>query len=183
MNEYLSMELPEKIALTDFTHRWIAQFDGAPKSEELHSLPSPCIIKTENLTVYWQPYLLIPPRNLTIVEQIINIKIHQSAHIYYGTQYAANMAAKFADIDVILLQPWSDDDFSNLEQNLIAHLSQQKKLKRHPTLFIGSTNKDTEIIAINNLTAEIVKEDLITGQLITLAPDLKSFLEKLEIES
>ncbi|KES17762.1 SecY-interacting protein [Gilliamella apicola] len=177
------MELPEKVALLDFTQRWIAQFDDAPKSEELHSLPSPCIIKTENLAVYWQPFLLIPPRDLTIVEQVVNIKIHPSAHIYYGTQYAANMTAKFADIELILLQPWSDDDFANLEQNLIAHLSQLRKLKRQPTIFIGSTDKDTEIIALNNLTGEVVKEDLITGQLSTLTSDLKSFFEKLEIKN
>jgi SecY interacting protein Syd len=174
------MELPEKVALIDFTHRWLAQFDGAPRSEELHAVPSPCIVKTEKLAVYWRPFLLIPPRDLTIVEQVINIKIHHSAHIYYGTQYAANMMARFTDIGLVLLQSWNDDDFSNLEQNLIAHLSQQRKLKRHPTIFIGATDKDTEIIALNNLTGEVVKEDLITGQLITLASDLKLFLEKLE---
>ena len=173
------MEAPEKVALLDFTQRWIAQFEHAPQSEELHGLPSPCIIKTENLAVYWQPFLLNPPRDLTIAEQVINIRIHPSAHTFYGTQYAANLTAKFADVNLILLQAWNDDDFSNLEKNLIAHLSQQKKLKRTPTIFIASTNEDTEIVALNNLTGEVVKEDLITGQLTTLSSNLATFLEKL----
>lgn len=40
------MKSPEKTALLDFTSRWMNQFDYAPKSEELHAIPSPCILKT-----------------------------------------------------------------------------------------------------------------------------------------
>jgi SecY interacting protein Syd len=173
------MNTTDKIALLNFTTRWVNQFSYAPQSEELHAIPSPCILKTENLTVFWQPFLLKPPRDLAIAEQIVGITLHPNAHIFYGTQYAANMTAKLHDTHLTLIQAWNDDDFSNLEQNLIAHLSQQKKLKRTPTTFIASTNENTEIIAINNLTGEVVKEDLITGKLSILAHDLTTFLSKL----
>ncbi|OCG20301.1 MULTISPECIES: SecY-interacting protein [unclassified Gilliamella] len=168
-----------KIALLDFTTLWIDQFKYAPQSEELHAIPSPCILKTEYLTVFWQPFLLEPPRDLTIVEQVVGITLHPSAHIFYGTQYAGNMTAKFANTHLTLIQAWNDDDFSTLEQNLIAHLSQQKRLKRIPTIFIASTDDSTTIISLNNLTGEVVKEDLITGELITLANDLISFFNQL----
>ena len=173
------MDISEKTALIEFTTRWLNQFDYAPQSEELHAIPSPCILKTEQLTVFWQPFALQPPRDLSIVEEVVGITLHPSSHIFYGTQYAGNMRAKFADIKLTLIQAWNDDDFSNLEQNLIAHLSQQKKLKRVPTIFIAATNESTEIISLNNLTGEIVKEDLITGELTTLTQDLTSFLNKL----
>ncbi|MWP61229.1 SecY-interacting protein [Gilliamella sp. Pas-s25] len=173
------MSSTDKIALLNFTTRWINQFNFAPASEELHAIPSPCILKTQQLTVYWQPFLLEPPRELTIAEQIIGITLHASAHFFYGTQYAGNMTAQFTNIHLTLIQAWNDDDFATLEQNLIAHLSQQKKLKRIPTIFIASTNESTEIIAINNLTGEIVKEDLITGELTVLAHNLTIFLDKL----
>lgn len=175
------MKSPEKTALLDFTSRWMTQFDYAPKSEELHAIPSPCILKTAQLAVYWQPFLLEPARDLTIVEQVVNINLCQSAHFFYGTQYAGNISANFADTHLVLLQAWNDDDFSNLEQNLIAHLSQQKRLKRIPTIFIASTDESTEIIAINNLTGEVVKEDLISGELTILAENLTSFFNNLSI--
>lgn len=173
------MDIQDKTALIDFTSRWIDQFDDAPQSEELHAIPSPCILKTEQLTVYWQPFLLTPSRSLAIVEQLVGITLHPSSHVFYGTQYAGNMTAKFNNINLVLIQPWNDDDFSNLEQNLIAHLSQQKKLRRTPTVFIASTNESTEIISLNNLTGEVVKEDLITGELTVLADDLPQFLQQL----
>ncbi|MWP46481.1 SecY-interacting protein [Gilliamella sp. Pas-s27] len=173
------MDNPDKTALINFTSRWLNQFDDAPQSEELHAIPSPCILKTEQLTVYWQPFLLVPPRSLTIIEQLIGITLHPSSHVFYGTQYAGNMLAKFNNINLVLIQTWNDDDFSNLEQNLIAHLSQQKKLRRTPTVFIASTDESTEIISLNNLTGEIVKEDLITGELTILADDLQQFLQQL----
>lgn len=173
------MSVPEKKALIDFTTRWIKQFDNAPKSEELHAIPSPCIIKTEQLAVYWQPFLLQPAKTLAIAEQLVGITLQQSAHIFYGTQYAGNMSAKFEQTNLVLLQAWNDDDFSNLEQNIIAHLLQQKKLRRLPTIFIAATDESTEIVALNNLTGEVVIEDLISGEVRPLAENLTCFLNKL----
>ncbi|OCG09983.1 hypothetical protein A9G13_10800 [Gilliamella sp. wkB178] len=173
------MDSTAKTALIDFTTRWINQFEYAPHSEDLHAMPSPCILTTKQLTVYWQPFLLEPPRTLTIIEQVVGITLHPNAHIFYGTQYAGNMTAKLAENNLLLLQAWNDDDFSNLEQNLIAHLSQQKKLKRTPTIFIASTDEGSEIISINNLTGEVVKENLISAELTILANNLTTFLNRL----
>ncbi|OCG24986.1 hypothetical protein A9G11_02470 [Gilliamella sp. wkB108] len=173
------MNSPDKIALIGFTTRWCNQFEDAPQSEDLHAIPSPCILKTKQLTVFWQAFLLEPPRNLMIIEEVVGITLHPSAHVFYGTQYAGNMTAKFEDRNLLLIQAWNDEDFSTLEQNMIAHLSQQKKLKRVPTIFIASTDEGSEIIALNNLTGEVVKENLITGELTILSNNLASFLDKL----
>lgn len=175
------MNLSDKIALIDFSTRWCNQFDDLPQSEDLHGIVSPCIVKTKQLTVFWQPFLLQPPKDLKIIEQVLEITLHPSTHIFYGTQYSDNMSAKFNDLNLALIQAWNDDDFSNLERNLIAHLAQQRKLKRIPTIFIASTDESTEIIALNNLTGEIVKENLITGELMVLTDDLSSFLKRLVV--
>lgn len=174
------MHSPDKMALLDFSMRWVNQFVYAPQSEDLHAMPSPCIIKTEKLIVFWRPFLMEPTKNLYIVEQVIGITLHQSAHIFYGTQYSGDMQTQFAETKLTLIQAWNEDDFSRLEQNLIAHLSQQKKLNRVPTIFIGSTDDDSEIISLNNVTGEIVKENLITGELSVIVSDLVTFLQGLK---
>lgn len=181
----------DREALLNFTQRWLTQFDDAPQSEALHGIPSPCIItsslykKRAQLAVFWQPVLMEPQKTLTFVEHSMNIKLHPSAHIFYGTQYAGDIVASFKDVEadcslpISLVQIWNDDDFSELQQNLIAHLSMQKKFKRIPTVFIATTAADSDIISINNLSGEIVKECLITGDLTVLAPDLATFLVQL----
>lgn len=171
----------DKAALIEFTARWVDQFTKAPQSEELHAMPSPCIIKTEKLMVYWKPVLMTPAKQLTIVETLIGITLHPSAHVFYGTQYADNMHATWQNRALTLIQIWNDDDFCRLEQNLINHLSMQKKLKRVPTIFIASTNDDSQIITLNNISGEIVNEDLITGELSVIAPTLADFLSNLSI--
>ncbi|MDF7667007.1 SecY-interacting protein [Orbaceae bacterium ESL0727] len=185
--------MTDKTALLEFTQRWLAQFTEAPYSESLHAIPSPCIVensqqsttKRPQLAVAWRPVLMVPAKNLNIVEQVMAITLHPSAHVFYGTQYAGDINVTFkgtADehpLPVSLIQIWNDDDFSRLEQNLIAHLSMQKKFNRVPTVFIATTAEDSDIISLNNQSGEIVKESLITGELLTLAPNLTTFLKQL----
>lgn len=168
-------------ALRDFTQRyqnaWLNTYNHLPKSLELYGFVSPCIVDTLDLAVLWQA--VEAQHSLAIVEEVIGINIHPSAHDFYGSQYAGDMAANWQGRTINLVQVWSEEDFSRLEQNLIAHLSMQKKLKRHPTIFIAATDDNSEIIAIDNVTGEIVLEKLIDNQKDFLAPNLVAFLSAL----
>ncbi|WP_392561169.1 SecY-interacting protein [Orbus sturtevantii] len=157
---------------------WQNTTKHAPISSELYGVPSPCIIDTIDLAVLWLP-IRPSPHSLAIAEEVANIRIHDSAHLFYGTQYAGDMQAQWHDLSLSLIQVWSDDDFSRLEQNIIAHLMMQKKLKRRPTIFIATTNDEAEIIAIDNKTGNIILEKLITNETKVLASDLDTFLSNL----
>lgn len=158
---------------------WQQTFNHNPKSEDLYGIPSPCIIDTQDLAVLWQP-LATNTHNLNIVEEVINLTIHPDAHLFYGSQYAGDMSALFDDRKLSLIQVWSDDDFSRLEQNIIAHLHMQKKLKRRPSIFIASTDDPTQLIAIDNQTGTIILEKLIENETEILADNLDAFLSKLK---
>lgn len=170
-------------ALEEFSQRyvdvWQTTYHHDPKSMALYDLPSPCITQTQDSAVFWRPVPVVG-HSLTIVEQVINIRLHPDAHYFYQTQYAGDMQASFNDLSLTLIQIWNDDDFSRLEQNLIAHLTMQKKLKRRPSVFIASTNNDTEIISIDNQTGNIVLEKLIDNNNVILANNLSEFLGQLK---
>lgn len=170
-------------ALEQFTQRyvelWQATYQHDPKSEALYDMPSPCITETKGSVVFWCP-VAAEGKSLTIVEQVINITLHPDAHYFYQTQYAGDMQAVFNDVSLSLIQVWNDEDFARLEQHLIAHLTMQKKLKRRPSVFIASTNDDTEIISIDNQTGNILLERLIDNKNTLLADNLIEFLAQLK---
>lgn len=170
-------------ALQQFTQNyidlWQQQAHHTAKSSELYGIPSPCIVDTQDLAVFWQP---IRPNThtLNIVEEVINLTIHPAAHQFYGTQYAGDMTAIHKTLPITLIQVWSEDDFSRLEQNIIAHLTMQKRLKRRPSIFIASTDDDTKLVAIDNQTGNVILENLIDYQNDILAEDLSTFLLNLK---
>jgi len=179
----MQMNKMKSDSLILFTQHYIDTWHNAtnhnPKINGLYGLPSPCITSTIDLAIFWLP-IQPSPYTLKIVEEVVNIRIHDDAHLFYGTQYAADMQAKFHHLSLSLIQVWSDDDFSRLEQNIIAHLMMQKKLKRRPSIFIATTDDETEIITIDNQTGKIILEKLITNETEVLADDLNVFLKSLK---
>lgn len=181
VNNYMSYASSN--SLLTFTQyyidEWQKSFGHNPKSADLYGISSPCITSTKDLEVFWLP-VLTNNHSLNIVEEVINLTITPDAHLFYGTQYAGDMAASFNGLSLSLIQVWSEEDFSRLEQNLIAHLSMQKKLKRRPSIFIATTDDPTQLIAIDNLTGAIILEKLIENETEVLADNLDSFLADLK---
>ncbi|WP_392552355.1 SecY-interacting protein [Orbus wheelerorum] len=177
------MNKTQSDSLIFFTKRYIDIWQDTvnhnPKSSELYGMPSPCIKDTIDLAIFWLP-IRPSPHTLNIVEEVINIRIHDDAHLFYGTQYAGDMKAQWNHLSLSLLQIWSDDDFSRLEQNIIAHLTMQKRLKRRPSIFIATTDDETEIVSIDNQTGNVILEKLITNETDVLADDLDAFLSSLK---
>lgn len=177
------MNKKQSTELIDFTQcyidLWKKTYNQEPFSSELYDIESPCVVATKDLGVFWLP-VLSNNHNLDIVEEVIDIKIHSDAHFFYGTQYAADMCAHFNHLNLKLVQVWSEEDFSRLEQNLIAHLTMQKKLKRRPSIFIATTDDETEIISIDNQTGAVILEKLIENKFDILSDSLNEFLLSLK---
>ncbi|EPX1410244.1 SecY-interacting protein [Cronobacter sakazakii] len=170
-------------ALAAFSARyceaWRQQRGSLPVSEEYIGISSPCIVSTHPDAVEWEPQPFTPEDSLGAVEKALDIVIQPDAHAFYASQYAGDMAARYDDVALTLLQAWSQDDFRRAQENLIGHLVTQKRLKLSPTIFIATLDSELDVISLCNLTGEVVQETLGTRKRRVLAPSLSTFLSQL----
>ena len=178
------MDIETAHALTSFTTRycdaWHESRGTWPQSADLYGVPSPCIISSLDDSVLWQPKPFAGEQNVNAVERAMDIVVEPAVHTFYTTQFAGDMAARFADITLTLLQTWSEDDLQRVQENLIGHLVTQKRLKLSPTLFIATMDSELEVISVCNLSGEAIKETIGTRNREILAPSLADFLTQLK---
>jgi SecY interacting protein Syd len=178
------VERETALALEAFTARyceaWQTTYNTWPQSDELHGVPSPCIVSSTDSLVTWQPQPFLPIQNVNAIERALDIVVQPALHAFYTTQFAGDMRARFQSETFTLLQTWSPDDFQRVQENLIGHLVTQKRLKLSPTLFIATLESDTEVISLCNLSGEVVKETLGRQQRVVLASSLADFLSRIE---
>ncbi|SNY75616.1 SecY-interacting protein [Enterobacter sp. CC120223-11] len=171
-------------ALEGFTQRycdaWQQRHGTSPRSEELYGVPSPCVTRTEEEAVFWQPQPFSLEPTLEAVERALDIVVQQPLQTYYTSQFAGDMPATFGARQLTLLQVWSPDDFQRVQENLIGHLVTQKRLKLSPTLFIATLDSELDVVSVCNLTGEVVLETLGTRNRTTLSASIASFLTHLE---
>lgn len=171
-------------ALHAFTHRycelWRAQRGTQPASHELYAIVSPCIVQQDDDRIFWSPQPFAPANDLSAVERALDIIVRPEGHQFYTTQFAGDMAACFQEQQLTLLQTWSPADFERVQQNLIGHLVTQRRLKLPPTVFLATLDSETEIIALSNLTGEVVLEKLGVSSRTLLAPSLSDFVNSLQ---
>ncbi|MDU2728726.1 MAG: SecY-interacting protein [Mixta calida] len=172
-------------ALREFTARycdaWQQRTGHAPASQALYGVPSPCIIATQADEVWWQPQPFTLPATLEAVERALEITLQEDIAVFYTTQFAGDMTARCAHLELSLLQVWSEEDFLRLQENLIGHLIMKRRLKQTPTLFIAATESEQEIVSICNLTGEVILEQPGTKKREILAENAQIFLKNLQV--
>jgi len=171
-------------ALRDFSQRycdlWQQESGHLPASEELHGIPSPCVVATQGDAVWWQPQPFTLAQNLDAVERALDIQLQPAVAAFYTAQFAADMSGTFSGQRVSLVQVWSEDDFQRVQENLIGHLVMKRRLKHSPTLFIATTDSELEVVSVCNLSGEVILEQLGTKKRQVLAPSLQNFLIHLQ---
>ncbi|KEA54445.1 hypothetical protein DT73_00800 [Mangrovibacter sp. MFB070] len=168
-------------ALQDFTTRYSQAWEQLcgthPASDELFGVASPCITQTKEDVVYWQPQPFSLSEDLGAVERAMGITLQPAVHQFYTTQFAGDMLATFGGLQLTLLQVWSEEDFTRVQENVIGHLVTQRRLKLSPTVFIGTVESESQVVAVCNLSGEVVLETLGRKVRQVLAPSLVQFLQ------
>ena len=163
---------------------WQAQ-DYLPQQEFDPEWDSPCFIANSTNPKLlpgfkaWLPVKRDEITSFSNIESALNIALDPQIAVFFGSYFSDHMPASFHDEVIELVQVWSEDDAKRLQENIIAHLMMKKTLKQSPTLFIASCADDMQIIALDNVSGEVVREVLGKGIAEVLAPDLATFISQL----
>ena len=157
-------------ALHQFTRHYVGLWQEKtglpPISHDLYGIPSPCIIRTGDECVYWEPAEFTTHKHLQPVEKALDIQLHPDISEFYTQPFAGDMQAVFEDI-------------IRLQENLIGHLVTQRRLKLPPTQFIATLESEFDMISVCNLNGEVILETFGTTKRRVLAADTASFLSQL----
>ncbi|QAV22499.1 SecY-interacting protein [Proteus hauseri] len=177
MTENIASKL--KKLTQEYVSLWQEKSGLPPASRDLYGVPSTCITRTGDEAVYWLPQPFIGTHKLEKVEKAMGITIRPELHDYFSTQFAGDMQVCFRNINFSLIQIWSEEDFIRLQENIIGHLVTQKRLKLTPTLFIGTTDSEKDIISVCNVSGEVILETFGQKKKEVLAESLSIFLSEL----
>lgn len=168
--------------LLNFTQRYIELWQTIkgtePYSEAYSEIDSPCIVKKTSSGVFWLPQKE-NKHSFCIVEEVMNLRINPIANHFYCVQLSGDLFATWENKEISLIQIWNDADFRNFEGNLLSHLEMQRRRKLRPTIFIGTTDDESELISIDNQTGKIWLENLVTKTQKEIASNLNEFLIQL----
>ncbi len=180
MNHGVSLSL---WALSErFVQAWQQCHAGLPQTDAYYELSSPCEHQVLGETTIWQPVKRERIIDFINVEEGIDLGLHPDIKAFYGSQFCADLMVSFQGESIELVQVWSDEDLSRLQENMLGHLVMQKRLKKSPSMFIASTQDDSWIISICNITGEIFREHLGKQERQKIADNMVDFLNQLTPE-
>lgn len=172
-------------ALDDFIERYLVTAKKHPQMlavEYDNEWPSDCYTHLGNTgdSVNWQPIKRSGLANFSDLEKALEMTIHQDLISYYSAYWSDNLSAQTDKGYLQLLQPWNQGDFERLQQNLIGHILMKRRLKQPETFFIALTDEDDFIITLNNMSGEVMLEQVGLLPKEVLAPNLAVFIQSLQ---
>lgn len=179
--------MSEKVtaALDDFIQKYR---DAAKQHPEMlvvefdSDWPSECYCQSASTgdRVDWQPIKRTGDSNFGDLETALEMKIHQDVVSFYSAYWSDNLNAMTNKGELQLLQPWNQQDFERLQQNLIGHILMKRRLRQPETFFVALTDEDDFILTVNNSSGEVMLEQvgLIPKEIV--APSLAAFIQTLQ---
>jgi len=174
-----------KTALHDLFERhaqiWKDENDCLPQQFFDAEWLSACQVdKLDDDMISWKAIEREEGINLQNISEALEVTLHPSIEQLFCSYYADGIPCLFEGHPVDLIQAWNEDDFNLLQENMIAHFMMQKRLNKPASMFIASCSDEMQVISILNETGEVQLETLGKKQEAILAPDLATFLNKLQ---
>ena len=144
--------------------------------------PSECYVNTDNsdTSTKWQPIKRDLKANFNDLEKALDMKIHQDIVSFYSTYWSNNLNAQTSKGKLQLLQPWNQDDFDRLQQNIVGHILMKRRLNQPETLFFGLTDEDDFILTVDNRNGAVMLEQVGLEPQEQLAQNLAEFICSLQ---
>lgn len=160
---------------------WKTSYRSLPWQDYDSDWLSPCQSgAVDNDKVFWKATERQIPIDLKNIEDALEVKLHQTIVDFFCSAYSGDISCMYQGHPIDLIQVWNDDDFKQLQENMIAHFLMQKRLKQPASMFIASCSDEMQIISILNETGQVQLENLGKGQEAILAENLVDFLTELD---
>lgn len=161
--------------------RYQLQSGGLPWREFDAEWRSPCEVgNVLEQQIRWQPVLRQDAGSMANVESGLEMTLHDDVASFFGHWYAGALAFSFKGLRIEPVLAWNAPDFERLQENLIGHALMQRRLRLDPTFFLAATGSDSHVVSLDNHSGEICYERVGRKDRQLLAPDLLTFLGRLE---
>ncbi|WP_299074159.1 SecY-interacting protein [uncultured Paraglaciecola sp.] len=173
------------LALKEFVHKYVTTAQQHPAMLTLEyddEWPSDCYTSTGKLgdKVSWQPVKRHQTANFNDLENALEMTIHKDVVSYFSSYWSDNLNAETSNGNLQLLQPWNQQDFERLQQNLVGHILMKRRLKQPDTLFFALTDEDDFILTVDNISGEVMLEQVGLVPKEVVAPNLAVFIQSLQ---
>jgi SecY interacting protein Syd len=157
----------------------------AEYDQEWRSLCELPAFKNKNRTqapelVAWRPVPQTPAVDFSGLENALETTIHPDIVEYFSSFWSSTIEGKSIEGHASLIQLWNQEDFDRLIENFIGHALAKRQLKEPLTLFIATTEADSEyFLSIDNATGAVLLEEPGRPPLRQVEDNLETFLRRL----
>jgi SecY interacting protein Syd len=131
--------------------------------------------------VRWWPIPRNECQDFSNLEHGLDMKLHPDLKAFYGHHFGGGLQVKHPRGNAELLMVWHQDDFSRLQQNIIAHILMKRRLKQRETVFFAVTDDDDIMLSVLNETGAVFLEHTGCEVKEQLAGSLTEFLQQLSL--
>lgn len=177
----MSVKAQLQQALQTHINNHIAQYDSHPMAYIDSDSPSPAALAgtEEGEHVQWQVFERDDNADLSALADALEVNFPIALDALFCSFYSGNLPAVIDGHAVELLQPWNEDDFVRLQQNITGHVLMKRRLKQQDTVFIGLTEQDDLLITVRLSDGAVCLEYVGKEVHHELAPSISAFLEAL----
>ena len=130
--------------------------------------------------VAWRPVPQTPAVDFSGLENALETTIHPDIVEYFSSFWSSTIEGKSIEGHASLIQLWNQEDFDRLIENFIGHALAKRQLKEPLTMFIATTEADSEyFLSIDNATGAVLLEGPGRPPLRQVEDNLETFLRRL----
>ena len=174
-----------ELALDDFVTRALAHIEPGLFSQLYDAdWTSPCEVRQDCEQTLWRPTRQTERLDFSGLANAAEAPIHQDIQTYYGLHWSGTLQGKTEEGELSLIQIWNQEDFTRLLENLVGHLFHKVRAKQPFTIFFANTDDNSEFfLSVDNESGAVLLEEPGRPPLREVAPDLASFIRRIEPDS